>query len=342
LLITATVDAGTAGTVITNTATGSSGTPDSNPSNNTDTATIFVASPLIDLALSGLADNSTPAENDTVVYTVGVTNNGPANATNVVIQNVLPGGITYVDANATQGGYVQGTGLWTVGTLNNTASASLFITTTVDAGTAGTRIDNTATVNSVDQTDSDPGNDFATVPITVTSLCNSPSITLTAGADAYIRDNNNINTGGDTIMQIRPDSAMTVFHSLLQFDLSAIPSVSCAELWIYEETTASDQTVYVHSLTENWTEGDVTWVDRTAAEVWSTPGGVYGADVASFAPDTAGVRVVDLTSLAQFWVGNPAQNYGVLLRSTTASDNSAVTFSSRESSNPPPRLVIEY
>jgi hypothetical protein len=113
-------------------------------------------------------------------------------------------------------------------------------------------------------------------------------------------------------------------------------------LRIYEETTTSDQTVYIHPATEDWTEGDVTWVDRTAADVWSTPGGVYGADVANFAPDTTGVRVIDLTSLAQSWAGSPASNFGVLLRSTTTADNGAVTFSSRESSNPPPRLIIQY
>ena len=268
--------------------------------------------------------------------------NSPACVHSMYIQNVLPGGITYVGANATQGGYVQGTGLWTVGDLNNTASASLLITTTVDAGTAGTTINNTASVNSVDQTDSNPGNDSVTVPITVTSLCNSPSITLTAVADAYIRSNNNNPTGGDTILQIRPDSANPIFRSLVQFDLLGIPSVSCAELWIYEEATTSGQTVNVHPLTESWTEGDVNWNDRTAADLWSTPGGVYGAGAATFAPDTTGVRVLDLTALAQFWVGNPAQNFGVLLRSTTTGDNGAVIFSSRESSNPPPRLVIEY
>jgi hypothetical protein len=133
-----------------------------------------------------------------------------------------------------------------------------------------------------------------------------------------------------------------VFRSLIQFDLSGIPSVSCAELWIYEETTASDQTMYVHPLNESWTEGDVNWDDRTAVDLWSAPGGVYGGDVANFAPDATGVRVIDLTSLAQSWASSPASNFGVLLRSTTTGDNGAITFSSREGSNPVPRLVIEY
>ena len=65
------------------------------------------------------------------------------------------------------GAYASGTGLWTIGTLNNGATATLNITATVDVGTSGNTITNTITVVSADQTDSDATADDPSEDITV-------------------------------------------------------------------------------------------------------------------------------------------------------------------------------
>ena len=73
LTLTATVDAGTGGSTITNTAAvTASDQTDSNPANDTDSADLTVQS--IDLAVTKTVDNATPNEGATVSYTVTLTN----------------------------------------------------------------------------------------------------------------------------------------------------------------------------------------------------------------------------------------------------------------------------
>ena len=107
-----TVDAGTGGTLITNSAavTGSD-QADGNPANDSDTADITVQ--LIDLAVTKIVDDATPSEGGTVIYAVTVTNNGPAAASGVDVTDLLPTGVTYVSDVPSQGAYVSGTGVWT-------------------------------------------------------------------------------------------------------------------------------------------------------------------------------------------------------------------------------------
>ena len=152
--IRATVDAGQGGSVITNMVsdvsldqTDTDVTPDDLSESITvdDDADVFVGKTV---------DDATPAEGDTITYTVTVTNNGPARATNVAITDPLPSGLTYLDDDGS-GDYNDGTGVWSVGTLDAGTGATLHIRAVVGAGTGGTVITNTITNVSLDQTDSD-------------------------------------------------------------------------------------------------------------------------------------------------------------------------------------------
>lgn len=178
-------------------------------------------------------------------------------------------------------------------------------------------------------------------------LCSSPTLTLTAQADTWIRENNTGYSDTSPILQVKPDTSIA-FRSLIHFDISGniTPTVTidCAYLLLYETTTiTTGQTVYVHPLTESWIDSESNWFDRTSAQTWTTPGGTYDSAVTSFSPDTLGVRSIDLTWLVQQWVDNPGSDLGILLRSTTTGDNAAVEFASLEDGvNPPPRLIIQY
>lgn len=115
-----------------------------------------------DLALTKTVDNPTPNNGTNAVFTVTATNQSLAgDATNVVVQDYLPAGLTYVSGD---GGVAtvesSGTITWTVGTLAVGASATLNITATV--GGVGTYT-NVAEVFSMDQNDVDstPGNGAA-------------------------------------------------------------------------------------------------------------------------------------------------------------------------------------
>ena len=68
-----------------------------------------------DLVVAKIVDNGTPDEGDTVTFTVTVTNNGPAQATNVSIDDVLPAGLTAGTITPSQGSWTAPT--WTIGTL---------------------------------------------------------------------------------------------------------------------------------------------------------------------------------------------------------------------------------
>ncbi len=118
-----------------------------------------------DLAVEKEVDDATPDEEDTIVYTVTITNNGPDDATGIEVEDVLPAEVTYVSDVASQGSYDDATGVWVVGDLNNGEFATLELTVTVNDGTAGDTFDNTATKTTPD--DTDPSNDSDTVSVTV-------------------------------------------------------------------------------------------------------------------------------------------------------------------------------
>jgi uncharacterized repeat protein (TIGR01451 family)/CSLREA domain-containing protein len=119
----------------------------------------------VDLGITKIVDNAAPAENGTINYTVTVSNAGPSTATTTQIMDALPAGVTYVSAVPSQGTYDNAMGEWFVGTLGAGNNATLDIQVTVDTGTAGTTITNTASVSYLSQVDENPGNDSASVDI---------------------------------------------------------------------------------------------------------------------------------------------------------------------------------
>ena len=85
---------------------------------------------MIDLSLAKTVDIATPDVGSNVVFTIEVTNDGPSDATGVEVTDQLPTGYTF---KSSDGAYVSGTGIWTIGDLANTATATLNITAKVNA-----------------------------------------------------------------------------------------------------------------------------------------------------------------------------------------------------------------
>ncbi len=98
VVITATynVPANYSGTTISNTATVSTSSPETNTSNNSST----VATPISTASVADLSVTKTgPGEanpNNLVDFTVIVTNNGPGTATNTVVNDPTPAGLTFI------------------------------------------------------------------------------------------------------------------------------------------------------------------------------------------------------------------------------------------------------
>jgi uncharacterized repeat protein (TIGR01451 family) len=111
-----------------------------------------------DLAISKTIDKPTPAVGDTVTYTIKVTDNGPRQATTVQVTDLLPGGLTFVSATASQGTYNSTTGLWSVGSVPAGTTKTLQLVATVASPAPQT---NTATITHADQFDPNTANNSA-------------------------------------------------------------------------------------------------------------------------------------------------------------------------------------
>jgi uncharacterized repeat protein (TIGR01451 family) len=148
------VNAGTpSGTNIAETVTASAGNIIPGLTTNSATANVVVANAnSADMAIVKTATPSpTVADGDPLTYSLAITNNGPASATNVTVTDPLPSSVTYLSSISTTGTCSQAGGTVTclLGTMANAATATVTIVTL--AGAQGQAI-NTATV-SADQTD---------------------------------------------------------------------------------------------------------------------------------------------------------------------------------------------
>ena len=132
-----------------------------------------------DLTITNTVDNAAPNQQGNINYTINLTNDGPADATGVVVYDALPQGVTYVSSSTNQGSYDSKSGNWTVGNVANGASAKLTVTASVDNGTGALEIDNLVVMAYADQPDSNLNNNDATAVLKV----NGSDLALSNGED---------------------------------------------------------------------------------------------------------------------------------------------------------------
>ena len=128
-----------------------------------------------DLGVTKAVDDATPSEGGTVNYTITVANAGPGPASVVQLTDLLPPGVTLVSATPGQGTYDSTSGDWYVGSLAVGSSVSLLLQASVDTGTGGSTITNTASVDFLSQNDPNSSNDIAMVDIAPQG---TPSLTV--------------------------------------------------------------------------------------------------------------------------------------------------------------------
>ncbi len=150
---------------------------DSTPNNGISTEddydcaeTIPVNEADLSIVKSVVANNVTPLVGDQITFEIRLTNNGPLDATEVTVEDILPTGYTFVNYSSTIGTYNEVSGVWNVGTILNGETEVLLIDVIVNATGDYT---NCTVVTNLRQIDPDLSNNnscASTTPIPVADL----------------------------------------------------------------------------------------------------------------------------------------------------------------------------
>ena len=179
---------------------------DYNPNNNKDESIVNVA-PACDLEIIKLTNQSEVNYKKLVKWILTVKNNGPSNATRVVVSESLPEGLTFISAQGD--GTYSTTGIWYVGNIDSGCTKELTIITRCDA----TGIFTNVAVVKGDQYDYNPSNDKSEKTITVPPAADL-AITKTATKVQYVVGDlidytiELINNGPDTAKNINVTEIM--------------------------------------------------------------------------------------------------------------------------------------
>ncbi len=93
---------------------------------------VIIVAANADLSVVNTVNNEHPIIGKNVVFTIVATNNGPDIGTGVTLTDILQSGYTYVSSTTTTGTYEPSTGVWTIGTMNVSATETLTITATIN------------------------------------------------------------------------------------------------------------------------------------------------------------------------------------------------------------------
>lgn len=154
-------------------------------------------------------------------------------------------------------------------------------------------------------------------------------------------------------------SADNYSKSLLRFDVTGIPiteTIAEATLRVFpiSRSNANSLTLAAHQVLADWTDSQANRTQRQSGVNWQAVGMGSGSDYATAAAgvtplaSAGGVFVdLDVKSLAQAWVADPATNYGLVLLAQNATGSVTYSFCSELGWAPctaaqAPQLTIWY
>jgi len=114
-----------------------------------------------DLGITKISSPPNPTLGQNLTFTITVTNPSMTAVTGVVVTDKLPAGLTYVSDDG-GGAYVPATGLWTVGSLAASGSATLNVVATL---TTTDPVANRAQITAASPLDTNPANNQAKVTL---------------------------------------------------------------------------------------------------------------------------------------------------------------------------------
>ena len=173
--------------------------------------------------------------------------------------------------------------------------------------------------------------------------------------DTYISDySDDTNYNWDTILIVRSTDIMA---SLLRFDVSSIPTnatIQSAQLQVY--TVGQSNSAYMcarpYAVLRPWIDSQATWNRATSGETWAAPGcngiGTDRSDVGGeeiWLQYTNRWYTFDVTDIVQAWVLDPANNQGLVLKSTCTMAELvqySLAGADYENGSLRPKLVVQY
>jgi len=168
--------------------------------------------------------------------------------------------------------------------------------------------------------------------VTLTKV-SAATYSLEPSADARVIDLpgfQNNNYLGNILSCYTESSSLNTQRTFIQFDLSSItlaPTqiVQSATLTLFAYTGFGTNTGFqpmeIYRVVAPWTESGLTWQNRDATHLWTTPGGDFvssGGKPYSISTSSAtdGQPVAwDVTALVQEWASHVSTNYGLMLKS---------------------------
>ena len=228
---------------IDNTATVTSATPDPDSANNTSTVTTPLGN-TADLAVTKTAP-AAATEGSNITYTVTATNNGPSDAMNVVLTDVLPVDTTFVSATQTAGPAftcttpavgANGTITCTAATFAAASTATFSFVVSITPGSNGP-VQNTATLTS-DTPDPTPANSAGTASTAIATASTDLSIVKTANSGNYnpgasatytivVTNNGPATATGTTVTDVLPAGTTLTSATSTQGTCSGTSTVTC-------------------------------------------------------------------------------------------------------------------
>ncbi len=151
-------------------------------------STLSVVTPTVDLVVGLTAAPNPTIVTSNITYTISVTNAGPSTATGIVATNLLPAGLTFVSAGASQGTTSNnaGTVYFNLGTLAKDGVA----TATVTAATSQVGPVTNTVAAFANEVEANPGNNGATLISTVASESADLAIGMADSPDPLFIGNN--------------------------------------------------------------------------------------------------------------------------------------------------------
>ncbi len=178
-------------------------------------------------------------------------------------------------------------------------------------------------------------------PATGESSTGTTTISLTPCADAYtVSSTPGTNHGSDTTLIVgRGILWQTTYteYTLIRFDVSDIPAnaqIISAELQLYQHTISGNgpYNVEMYSLQDAWEEDSVTFANQPQPDALLSTKSL---------PQTPALVTWDVTNIVRHWVAGTYPNWGLMLIPEENRLFSA-QFYSREATDHPPRLIIQY